>query len=195
MTFEARPAEPREGAIDAPSLIAACRAGDREAFRGLVEAHRDRVFTLAMHLTRSETAAAEIVQQVFVKVFRALPKFRGEARFETWLHRIAVNCCRDEMRRARRHVPWEDGFSGIVAESAPEQELSDRQERDRVWEAVARLPGRLRVPVVLRYVEELSYEEIGRVLGLRAGTVASRLNRARAELARALAPLRREVRS
>jgi len=195
VTFETRPADSREGADEVPSLLAACLAGDREAFRTLVEAHRDRVYTLAMHLTRSETVAAEVVQQVFVKVFRGLPKFRREARFETWLHRITVNCCRDEMRRARRHVSWDDRSPAVEAESAPEQELSARQERDLVWGAVARLPPRLRVPVALRYGEGASYEEIGRVLGLRAGTVASRLNRARAELARALAVLRREVRS
>jgi len=193
MTFEAHSAESREG-VDAPSLLAACRAGDREAFRRLVEAHRDRVYTLAMHLTRSDTTAAEVVQAVFVKVFRALPRFRGEARFETWLHRIAVNCCRDELRRARREVPWEADAVGSSAESCPERDVSIRQERDLVWRAVGRLPLRLRVPVALRYVEEMSYEEIGRVLRCRPGTVASRLNRARAELARSLAALRREVR-
>jgi RNA polymerase sigma-70 factor (ECF subfamily) len=194
VTFEARPEEFREGTGDGPSLLAACRAGERDAFRRLVETHRDRVYTLAMHLTRSDTAAAEVVQAVFVKVFRALPKFRGDARFETWLHRIAVNCCRDEMRRARREVPWEADAVGSSAESCPERDISIRQERDLVWRAVGRLPLRLRLPVALRYVEEMSYEEIGRVLRCRPGTVASRLNRARAELARSLAALRREVR-
>jgi RNA polymerase sigma-70 factor (ECF subfamily) len=194
VTSEARFEEAREGTGDGPSLLAACREGDREAFRRLVETHRDRVYTLAMHLTRSETAAAEIVQVVFVKVFRALPKFRGEARFETWLHRIAVNCCRDEMRRSRRDVSWEEDAAGSLAESSPERDASVRQERDIVWKAVGRLPRRLRIPVVLRYVEEMSYEEIGRVLRWRPGTVASRLNRARAELARSLADLRREDR-
>jgi len=148
------------------------------------------VYTLALHLSRNESAAAEIVQSAFVKVFRSIRRFRGEARFETWLHRIVVNAWRDEWRRNRRFVPL-DETSDLPAESGdgPEHDSAARQKRNLVWKAVAGLPRRLRLPLVLRYLEDLSYEEIARVLHCRQGTVASRLHRAHARLARALAVL------
>ena len=186
----------REASESEASLLAGCRAGDPEAFRRLVERHQDRVYTLALHLSRNESAAAEIVQSAFVKVFRSIHRFRGDARFETWLHRIVVNAWHDEWRRTRRFVAL-DETTDLPPESrhGPEDDSAARQERHLVWTAVARLPPRLRLPLVLRYLEDLSYEEIGRVLRCRPGTVASRLHRAHARLARALAVLERpEVR-
>jgi len=186
----------REASEPEASLLESCRAGDPEAFRRLVERHQDRVYTLALHLSRNESAAAEIVQSAFVRAFRSIHRFRGEARFQTWLHRIVVNAWRDEWRRTRRFVPLDEA-SDLPIESGrgPEHDSAARQERSLVWKAVARLPERLRLPLVLRYLEDLSYEEIGRVLRCRQGTVASRLHRAHARLARSLAVLDRpEVR-
>lgn len=172
---------------DEASLVAACRQGDRDAFRVLVERHQDRAWTLAMHLAGNDAEASEIVQQAFVKAFDAIARFRGEARFGTWLHRIVVNAWRDEERRRRRLVPL-DASAALPAPSL-EEASEARQRRALVWKAVAALPVRLRLPVVLRYVDDLSYEDIGRALGCRPGTVASRLHRAQRRLAAALGAL------
>src|SRR5262249_46317902 len=88
-------------------LIAACQRGDREAFRQLFEAHKDRVWTIALHYTGDSAAAHDVTQQVFLKLFTTIRQFRQSARFETWLYRLVVNVCLDEKRRWRRFVSLE----------------------------------------------------------------------------------------
>jgi RNA polymerase sigma-70 factor (ECF subfamily) len=124
---------------------------------------------------------------VFVKVFRAAPSFRRDARLSTWLYRIAVNACLDELRRRRRLLLFGDmppAIQPVVAAAEPADQNTD------VTRAVGRLSPRLRMAVLLRYFEDLSYDEIAEALGVTAGTVASRLSRAHAILARDLAHLR-----
>lgn len=195
-------------------LIEACRQGDREAFRQLFELHKDRVWSVALHFIGEESAARDITQQVFLKLFTVINQFRGQSGFSTWLYRLTVNACLDEQRRRRRFLSLDffktgdffrtgdDSGEANAMEQLPKQlEQSPAQENRyaqlelsaAVKSAVRELKPKLRIAILLKYFEGLSYEEMARVLGCSAGTVASRLNRGHKELARRLAHLRGEI--
>lgn len=196
-------------------LIEACQRGDRDAFRQLFEAHKDRAWTIALHFIGDESAARDITQQVFLKLFTGIRQFRGEAGFSTWLYRLVVNACLDEQRRRRRFLSFDfisasqdagDGQSGMNAmdwqqaqqfeqggQKPPQEDhYSQLQISASVKAAVKELKPKLRIAILLKYFEGLSYEEMARVLGCSTGTVASRLNRGHKELARRLQHLRGE---
>jgi RNA polymerase sigma-70 factor, ECF subfamily len=181
--------------IDA-HVIGACQEGDREAFRLLFEAYKDKVFSIAVYsLHGDEATAGDVTQQVFLKLMTTIAQFRGDAEFTTWLYRLVVNACIDEQRRRRRFLPF--------GESAPMSKPDDRSHQEKhyerveiagaVKEAVGELKPKFRLPILLKYIEGLSYEEIAEVLGCSKGTVASRLNRGHKALAKRLAHLRGEV--
>jgi RNA polymerase sigma-70 factor (ECF subfamily) len=186
-------------------LIEACRQGDREAFRQLFETHKDRVWSIALRFTGDDATARDITQQVFLKLFTTIGQFRREAGFATWLYRLVVNACLDEQRRRRRFLSL-DFFraSDDRDEDDVEMEIEDLKQTGRPQEemfskieisqavnaAVAELKPKLRIAILLKYFEELSYEEIAEAMGCSMGTVASRLNRGHKELARKLAHLK-----
>jgi RNA polymerase sigma-70 factor (ECF subfamily) len=126
-------------------------------------------------------------------VFSGLPRFRGEAKFDTWIYRIVSNACQDHARKSRRCLFLDSAFWSSSASQAapPEHRTLPNGTREVVRSAIASLPEKFRVLVVLRYVEGLSYEEISKVLDCPAGTVAARLSRAHKVLAGKLARLRR----
>jgi len=196
-------------------LIEDCRQGDRDAFRQLFEAHKDRVWSVALHFIGDPAAARDITQQVFLKLFTGIGQFRHEAVFSTWLYRLVVNTCLDEQRRRRRFLSFDFFSSGDDDSGRGEMDSTDWQQArqfgqfDRgeqqmpqedsysrmetsasVKAAVKELKPKLRIAILLKYFEGLSYEEMARVLGCSTGTVASRLNRGHKELARRLAHLR-----
>ncbi|MBP6821739.1 MAG: sigma-70 family RNA polymerase sigma factor [Acidobacteria bacterium] len=184
-------------------LIEACKQGDREAFRQLFELHKDRVWSVALHFIGDETIARDITQQVFLKLFTAINQFRGEAGFSTWLYRMVANVCMDEQRRRRRFLSFDFFRTGNDTnamdeprikqlEQAPPQEDSSAQLQlsAAVKSAVKELKPKLRIAILLKYFEGLSYEEMAVALGCSTGTVASRLNRGHKELARKLAHLK-----
>jgi RNA polymerase sigma-70 factor (ECF subfamily) len=164
------------------------RRGDPEAQRRVFERYADRVYSIALHYLRGDDAAArDAAQEAFVRMFRAAASFRRDSRLSTWLYRIAVNACIDELRRRRRVVLFGDlpvALHPAVAPAEPGAPDAD------VSSAISRLSPKLRMAVLLRYYEDLSYDEMAGVLGCTPGTVASRLSRAHAALARELAHLR-----
>jgi RNA polymerase sigma-70 factor, ECF subfamily len=177
------------------AVIEACRAGDRDAFRQLFERHKDRVYSIALYFFGGDEATAhDVTQQVFLKLFTRLGQFRGESEFSTWLYRVTTNACLDERRRRRRFLPFGEA-------PLPEPKVGGGQERrvagseleGAVARAVASLRPKLRVVMLLKYFEELTYEEIAAALGCSTGTVASRLNRGHKILARRLGHLRGEL--
>ena len=170
--------------LQVPSdLLSACRAGDREAFGRLFDLCRDRVYAIALGIANDRVVAAEVSQEVFVKLLTRLPQFDGRASFATWLYRVVVNTAIDHRRRNRR----EEALSDTLQDSHRiDEAYAAREQRARVRRAVMALPSKLRLPLVLRHVEGLAYEEIANVLGVSIGTVSSRLSRAHARLARAL---------
>jgi RNA polymerase sigma-70 factor (ECF subfamily) len=171
------------------SIVLAARRGDADAFRELYRAYRDPIWTLVVSLVGDSTQAQDVMQNVFFKAFRGLGGFRFQAGLFTWIYRIAHNECLNHLRRREvPHIPLE----AIVGsrEEIESDRASDREERRKaaLREAVKRLPFKMREVVVLKYVEDLSYMEMSRILGCPSGTVASRLNRALAELETLLRP-------
>jgi len=173
-------------------IIEACQRGDYDAFRALFEAHKDRVYSIALRYSGDRSAAMDIAQDTFLKLLGSIQNFRADASFESWLFRIVVNACLDHKRSGRRLMPFLDSLLDAVkapAESALHRLL--RAERElSVQAVVAKLPPEQRVVVVLRYTEGLSYEEIAEIAGCSVGTVASRLNRAHKALERRLSHLK-----
>lgn len=179
-----------------PDVIQACQEGDREAFRLLFEAYKDRVFSIACYsFSGDEAAASDVTQQTFLKLMSSITQFRGESEFTTWLYRMVVNACIDEQRRRKRFLPWgESPRMNRAAEKRPqEKQLARNEMRDAVKEAIKELKPRFRMPILLKYIEGLSYEEIAVVMSCSKGTVASRLNRGHKQLAQRLAHLRDQV--
>jgi RNA polymerase sigma-70 factor, ECF subfamily len=161
-------------------LIAGCRAGLPDAQRACFDRYRDRVHSIALHFLRGDDAGAkDATQEVFVRFFRNAAGFRAEARLSTYLYRAVANVCTDELRRRRRLVLVGD----IPERLHPRTAHTEPADDGRVAAAVQRLSPKLRLVVLLRYFDDLSYDEIGAALGVTAGTVASRLNRAHARLA------------
>ena len=177
-------------------VIEDCQQGDREAFRLLFEAYKDRVFSIAVYSFGGDDAAAgDVTQQVFLKLLTTITQFRGDSEFTTWLYRLVVNTCIDEQRRRRRFLPFgeSDAVSRMEDRRPQEKHYARLEIADSVKVAISELKPKFRLPILLRYIEDLSYEEIADVLGCSKGTVASRLNRGHKALAKRLAHLRGQV--
>ena len=161
-----------------------------DALRELYERYSGRIFTLAHYTLGSRSAAEDAVQTVFLKASQSLAQFRGQAALGTWLWRIAVNHCNDELRRRRTEEVPLDAILGWADESAsPEQHRGLKEIDEIVARALLELSPKLRTVVVLRYVDEMPYDQIAEVLGCSIGTVSSRLARALAALEKILRPL------
>ena len=174
------------------NIIEACQQGDREAFHLLFENYKDRVFSIALYSVGGDRALADdITQQIFLKLFTAIRQFRGDSEFTTWLYRLVVNACLDERRRRKRWLPWGETVAprNPVDRKPQEKEVARLEVAQAVQEAIAQLKPKFRLPILLKYIEGLSYEEIANVLGCAKGTVASRLNRGHSQLAKRLAHL------
>jgi RNA polymerase sigma-70 factor (ECF subfamily) len=183
--------------IDA-GVIKACQQGDREAFRLLFETYKDRVFSIARYSLGDEAAADDVTQQIFVKLITRIGQFRGDSEFTTWLYRLVINSCLDERRKRKRFLPaleFEplEPMSTAANQRSPETKYARREVAESVREAIGGLKPKMRLPILLKYIEGLSYEEIAEVLGCSKGTVASRLNRAHKALAKRLGHLRDEL--
>jgi RNA polymerase sigma-70 factor (ECF subfamily) len=158
-------------------IIRGCQAGDRRAQRALYERHHRGVYRLAVRMVGGADAA-DVTQEVFLRVFTRIAGFQGKAALSTWLYRLAVNECQRHLaRRSRRPVPLTE--EPTCAAAGPDRAL---EQADLLEQALQRLDARLRAALLLREAEGLSYREIAGVLGIAPGTVASQLSRARAEL-------------
>jgi RNA polymerase sigma-70 factor, ECF subfamily len=149
-----------------------------------------KIFSIALRFSGDASVAMDIAQDTFLKLFSSIRDFRGDSGFEVWVYRLVVNGCHDHNRRTRRLIPMADEFLGTLRVSADSLANLLRAElQNRVRSAVDRLSPDLRIAVVLRYADGLSYDEIAAALGCAPGTVASRLNRAHKMLHRRLAHL------
>lgn len=167
------------------ALVARARQGEAQAFRALVERHRDRAYGLALRVLRSERDAEEVAQDAFVRAWRALPGFRGESKFGTWLHMIVMRRALDRVAslqgRRKREVGLEE-----AGEPASPADAGQAGERALLAMRLERMLDRLseaqRAVVTLFYYEERSVEEVSSALGMPTGTVKTHLSRARATL-------------
>lgn len=170
-------------------IVESCRLGDRDAFRALYDLYKDRVYSISFHFFHGDPAAAsDVTQQVFLKLMTAIRQFRGDAEFSTWLYRLVVNVCMDAAR-SRKPESGTCDPSRLEAMAAPgshEEEYVRAQMATSVRAAVSELPPKFRIAVLLRYFDELSYEQMSKVLHCSMGTVASRLSRGHKILAERL---------
>jgi RNA polymerase sigma-70 factor (ECF subfamily) len=165
--------------------IEACRRGEREAFDRLVERYQRDVYRLCFRYVNNHHDASDMAQEVFLKAYRAIAKFRGESSFSTWLYRIAVNTCLNF--RAARRPPVEELSEHVPDAGAPVLDRLERDERSRrVRDAVARLPEKQRATLILKVYQDLTHEEVAGILGSSVGTVKANLFHALANLRRAL---------
>ena len=164
--------------------VARARAGDTAAFAALVRRHQDRVFGFILRMLDARDEAMELTQDVFLKAWQALPGWRPEARFSTWLLQIARNAALDQLRRRRvvQFAPLDDGMDVADTAPGPEARYASRQRQALLENALQQIAAEHREILLLREVEDLSYGELAAVLGIAEGTVKSRLARARAAL-------------
>jgi RNA polymerase sigma-70 factor (ECF subfamily) len=161
-------------------IIEACRVGDRDAFRSLYGLYKDQVYSVALYFFHGDREiAADITQQVFLKLISKVTQFRGDAEFSTWLYRLVVNVCLDvsRHRKAEPQVAAAANLEALAGPASQERDLARAQEVNSVRRAVSALPSKFRIAILLRYFEDLSYEQMAGALGCSIGTVASRLSR------------------
>ncbi len=177
-----------------PDLVAECRSGSRQAFELIYKANQKRVFSVALHFFGGDRAAAEdVTQQVFLKIFNKIEGFRGASELTTWIYRMTVNACIDEQRRTRRFFSIENFFGEFRTKKTLHEIAERRETADEVQRAIGELKEKFRLPILLKYSEDLSYEEIARILDCSVGTIGSRLNRGHKMLAQKLKHLRKEI--
>jgi RNA polymerase sigma-70 factor (ECF subfamily) len=169
---------------DDQALVAAATSGDERAFRALVDRYRDRIFGLALRMAGNREAAEEIAQDAFVRAWQALPGFRGESRFSTWLYRIAFRRALDERVVTARRRGRETAMEPAALEHADSRvaRAPDWRARLRLERAIGELPEAQRACITLFYAGDQSIEEIARVLDAPTGTVKTHLHRARGAL-------------
>jgi RNA polymerase sigma-70 factor, ECF subfamily len=177
------------------NLILAVLRGDSSAFHELYSAYRDRIYNLVVYSIGDPLQAQDVVQTIFLNVFRGLGSFRFQSSLATWIYRIAHNECQNH-HRARRgtHVPLEAILGSreeIDTKFVSHDQHAQHEREIIIQQTLMQLPFKMREVVVLRYIEGLSYEEMGRILRCAPGTVASRLSRALTELEERLRPFRR----
>jgi RNA polymerase sigma-70 factor (ECF subfamily) len=178
-------------------LIERLIARDERAFNELVTAYGRRVSALVLRMLGNRAEAEDLTQEVFVQVFKAISTFRGESKLSTWIYRIAVNLCKnrskylrvrhaneqDELEAVAERIPLGDAQKSNVAHiERPDEAMAGKQVEKIVQDAILKIEPAFRECLILRDVEELSYEEIEEITGLAAGTVKSRIFRARAQL-------------
>ncbi len=167
-------------------IVIACRSGDRDAFRSLYDLYKDRVYSIALYFLHGDQAAAsDVTQQVFLKLMTSIGDFRGDAEFSTWLYRLVVNACMDAGRRRKSDAVTTDRshLEMLAGPASQEQDYARAQMANSVRAAVSALPPKFRIAVLLRYFDDLSYEQMAKALHCSMGTVASRLSRGHRMLA------------
>ena len=184
------------GSADEAKLIARSLKQDPDAFGQLAERYATVIVNVAYRMVGDRTEAEDLAQETFVAAFKALPTFRAESKFSTWLYRIAVNKCKDWLRVKRpgqsvHDVDIEEVFDDrVVEERTPERLLSQQQVAARLDQAIQRLPPLYREAFVLKHVEGLSYEEMQEIVGVNADTLKMRVYKGRLQLSRDLAELK-----
>jgi len=180
--------------MDEKDLVQKSQEGNEEAYGVLVETYKRKVFNMVYSLTLNREVADDLAQEVFIKAYYAIPKFKGKAAFSTWLHQITVNHTKDFLRKSSRMrlVPFEETKADLSTHEDEtekrEREEEQAQKKKIVHEAIATLSGKYRIILSLRDIQGLPYDEISRVLNISPGTVDSRLHRARKMLKKKIIP-------
>ncbi len=167
-------------------LVERCRSGDEHAFQELVDRYKDLVFALIARTVQDRSRAEDLAQDVFLRIHRGLPYFRGEARLSTWIYRIVANVCFLEHGRPPAESFDEERTRAKAMPSGPDRQFGDFELRDRLEKAIARLPPNYRLLIAAHYLNGVQYEGLAEALQLPLGTVKTQLYRAKQQLRRML---------
>ena len=173
-------------AVNERELVERCRHGDDTAFQELVDRYKDLVFALIARATQDRSRVDDLAQEVFLRVHRGLPYFRGEARLSTWIYRIVANVCAQPWAPAAAVSLDDARTAALVGPSATDRQFSDLELRDRLEKAIARLPANYRLLIAAHYLDGMRYEDLAEALKLPLGTVKTHLHRAKQQLRRLL---------
>ena len=181
--------------LDDAQLVARSLKQDHEAFGQLIDRHASAIVNLTYRMVGNRAEAEDLAQEAFLAAFKALSTFRADAKFSTWLYRIAANKCKDWLRvkrpgQGQQDVDIDEMLDAHVAEKrTPEQLLSQQQVAQELEQAIQRLPPLYREAFVLKHVEGLSYEEMEQILGVNSDTLKMRVYKGRLQLSRELSSL------
>ncbi|GAC28055.1 RNA polymerase sigma factor RpoE [Brumicola pallidula] len=180
-------------------LVEQVQKGNKNAFNLLVIRHQNKVMNIVSRYVKNSGDVADVTQEAFIKAYRALPNFRGESAFYTWLYRIAVNSAKNYLTSQGRKPPasdvdaseadYYDGSDALKENNSPERALLSDELQQKLFTAIDVLPEDLRSAITLREIEGLSYEEIAAVMECPVGTVRSRIFRAREAIDKVIVPL------
>jgi RNA polymerase sigma-70 factor (ECF subfamily) len=174
--------------IDEQSLVKRAKNGDLEAYEEIIKLYDKKVFSLIFNMIRNQDDVEDIAQEVFIKIYRNLKNFKEESSLYTWIYRITVNICIDEMKKRKQvvyldeKIQVQDGEIEIQIPDTgkPLDEIAeDKEIKDRLINCINKLPENARIMIALRDIKEFSYQEIAEILNLNIGTVKSKINRAR----------------
>lgn len=178
-------------------LLIRCQAGDNQAFAAILAKYQTPVYNLAWRILQDVEEAKDATQDIFIRIYQALPAYRFEARFSTWLYRIATNLCLDRLRQRRKSplISWEPTILKAMRDESgkndPEQSLIKRETQQLVQQAIRELPPKYRTVIALTYLQEFSYREIADIMGVSVRTVETQIYRAKAILRSRLSRLTR----
>ena len=181
-------------------LVAASKGGDQDAFAQLVQRYQRRVFNLVYRMLQQYEEATEITQETFLAAWQGLPAFRGDARFPTWLYRIAYNCCLKQLEQRKRDkalqiaLQAEQFLEDAHNDEHPDAQLDAHDRQALVREHLSQLPAKYRIVLILRHLQDMTYEEMAEILTMPIGTIKTHLFRARNLLKQRLQALDREQR-
>ena len=173
-------------AVNERELVERCRSGDERAFQDLVDRYKDLVYALIARTVQDRSRAEDLAQDVFLRIHRGLPYFRGEARLSTWIYRIVANACVGEAARPASISLDDYAASREKLASATDRQFGDLELKDRLEKAIARLPPHARLLVAAHYLNGVRYEDLADALQLPLGTVKTQLYRAKQQLRRLL---------
>lgn len=196
MTETGQPRQPDEEDID---LVRRVQRGDKRAFDLLVLKYQQKVAGVVSRYLRDQADIQDVVQEAFIKAYRAMPKFRGDSAFYTWLYRIAINTAKNYLVSRSRRPPGSDVDAEVAEQldvggrlqsrATPEELLIMEEVESAVWDAINALPDELRTAITLREIDGMSYEEIAQAMDCPVGTVRSRIFRARETIDGIIQPL------
>lgn len=187
------------GQISDQQLVERVQRGDKNAFNLLVQKYQNKVINLISRYVRNQADVADVAQEAFIKAYRALPNFRGDSAFYTWLYRIAVNTAKNHLVSQGRRAPsndvdaeeaeFYDGSDALKEFASPERLMLSDEIRQVIFDTLDTLPEELKMAISLRELDGMSYEEIANVMECPVGTVRSRIFRAREAIDKKLQPL------
>ena len=170
--------------FDERALLERCRAGDDTAFGDLVNRYKDLVYAVVYRMTSDRTQVDDLAQEVFLKVHRGLPYFRGQARLSTWIYRIVINVCQEARARRRPEVSIESrrDDAPVREPGRADSAFADLELRDRLEKAIAKLPENYQLLIAAHYLRDVQYEALAEALDIPLGTVKTHLYRAKRQL-------------